>query len=146
MKSTPISMWLTQVGSGMQNLFFDWGLVIEERRYAKQASGELLTLYRVLRMQLPTWLDGDIYKALVMRRTGCNAAEAMNTLHHAYESYAHWPADRSLTLCDVVHYLAVNEFLAAHKSETGTRSNMGPIVASQIPHTLCTARRESQVM
>jgi hypothetical protein len=139
-------MWLTQIGSGMNGLFADWGLVIEERRYAKHASGEMLTLYKALRLEFPTWLDGDIYKALVMRRIGCNAVEAMNTLHHAYESYAHWPADRSLTLCDVIHYLAVNEFLAAHTGEKGTRTAMGQIVASQIPHTLCVARGESHVM
>src|SRR2546430_12945188 len=36
------------------------------------------------------------------------------SLDEAEESYATWPILRALTFCDVVHFIAVSEFLASH--------------------------------
>lgn len=140
MRFSPTTQQELQFGNDMKSLFSGWGLALQERRYAKQASIELLALYRALLLEFHTYLETDIYRALVMRRSGCSASEANITLQRAFESYALWPSQRSLTLCDVIHYIAVSEFLATHTSEVGIRSNMGQVVTSRIPHELCAAR------
>jgi hypothetical protein len=46
-----------------------------------------------------------------------------------------WPAERALTFGDVVHCLAVSEYLASN-SRVGTRINMGRVVSGRIPKDL----------
>ena len=73
----------------MKTLLGGWGIVFSERRHAKQASGELLALYRATCLEFPAWSQRDQYKMLVMLRTGCSAPDALTTLRHASESDAH---------------------------------------------------------
>ncbi len=68
------------------------------------------------------------------------AADAV--LDRAEESFAIWPVRRELTLCDVVHYLAVAEFLEAHEDERWMHSNIKLVVASSVPSDLCIFRKE----
>jgi hypothetical protein len=62
------------------------------------------------------------------------SAEAL--LERAEESFAAWPARRTLRFRDVVHLIAVSEFLASHGDSSWIQTNMGREVASQIPANL----------
>jgi len=130
--------WRSQ--GGLRGVIASWLLPWHERRHAARASGELLALYFAVKADHPDWAGRELYKQVVMARSGCDSAAANMILGCAAESFAEWPARRELTLCDVVHYLSVTEFLAAHEGEQGIHSNIARVVTSRIPHQLCIAR------
>ena len=108
---------------------------LRETRYASETSRELLELYWIVSASHPGLARREIYQQVVMARTGANVEDAETLLVRAEQSFATWPTERELTFCDVVHYLAVSEFLAAG-SRIGTRINMGRLVAGRIPQRL----------
>lgn len=110
--------------NGLSGLIAVWLLIWCERHHAGRVSKEL-------------------YKLVVMRRHGCDSTMAKAVLDRAQESYADWPVRRELTLCDIVHYLSVTEFLATHKSEHWMHSNLAHVVASRVPRELCIVRARS---
>ncbi len=57
-------------------------------------------------------------------------------LRRAEESFAAWPARGDLKSPDFVHYLAIEEFLAAHPEPAWTEVDMGRIVTARIPRNL----------
>ena len=67
-----------------------------------------------------------------MKRTGCDVTVANEILACARDSFAQWPVRRELTLCDVVHYLSMTEFLLAHEDESWIHTNLA--LSHQIPH------------
>ncbi len=106
-----------------------------ESRYASQTSRELLKLFWIVAASHPGVTRRQIYRKVVMARTGANAEDAEALLVRAEQSFTMWPSDRALTFSDVVHYLAVSEFLA-FDGRVGTRINMGRLVAGRIPQEL----------
>lgn len=141
MVSTPNVVREQPRSSGFRGVVGSWLLARSERRYARQASQELLELYRTVSAGRPDLAEKDIYRLVVQMRTGCDAATADDVLRCAQESFAQWPEERDLTLCDVVHYLSVTEFLAAHEGANWVHSNFAHVVAERIPPKLCIARR-----
>jgi hypothetical protein len=113
-----------------------------ERRHARRTSRELLALYRDISAEHQDLSDHEIYKLVVMARSKCDSNAADAVLDRAEESFAIWPVRRELTLCDVVHYLAVAEFLEAYKDERWMHSNIKLVVASSVPSELCIFRKE----
>ena len=111
-------------------------LAWSEKRYAARTSRELLRLYRAIATLRPDLAGRDLYRLVVMERARCDAPAADAILEDAEESFAAWPARRELTLGDVVHYLAVAEFLASHHGEHWIHADIGRVVASRIPHEL----------
>lgn len=127
---------------GLHGLISSWFLAWREGRHAARTSRELLALYRAVSADHPK-LDGrELYKLVVMARNGCDVTTANVVLECAEESFAAWPARRELTLCDVVHYLTVSEFLALHDGEHWTHSDIRHVIASRIPHDLCILRKK----
>jgi hypothetical protein len=63
-----------------------------------------------------------------------DSADAL--LDQAEESYASWPTPRTLTFCDVVHFIAVSEFLASHGETPWIQADMRREVQSLIPRNL----------
>lgn len=124
----------------LRGLIASWRLARSERRHAERASDELLALYRVVSADHPELSGRELYGRLVMARTGCDATEANRKLDCAEESFAAWPVSRELTLCDVVHYLSVAEFIAAHGGVMHADINL--VVKSNIPHQLCVEHRK----
>jgi hypothetical protein len=57
-------------------------------------------------------------------------------LRRAQHSFAAWPTQRDLRFADVVHYLAIEEFLAAHPEADWTQVHMGRIVTARVPRQL----------
>jgi hypothetical protein len=124
----------------LRGLFEEWMLAWQERHHTARVSKELLTLYRIVTADHPGLADRELFKLVVMKRTGCDSTVANTILERAEESFAQWPASCELTFCDVVHYLSVTEFLASHQREHWIHNNMASVVASYVPRDLCIAR------
>jgi YHS domain-containing protein len=136
---TPLRLPLTLSGllpgSGRFDLFaslFPW----RERRFARRVSRELLKLYRIVAASHPGLHGRDLYRKIVIARTRADPEAAEALIDQAEESFAAWPVPRALTFCDVVHFIAVSEFLRSHGNSPWIHVNVGREVASQIPHNL----------
>lgn len=125
---------------GLHGWFAQRLLAWRELRDAARASRELLATYRRIVARFPGLGDREHYRILIMSRTGCDASTADGILEDASESFAQWPVRRDITLCDVVHYLSVAEFLAAHSGEHWMHADIRHVVADCIPEDLCTER------
>jgi len=111
---------------------FPWG----ERRFAKRVSRELLELYRSVSAKHARLRGRDLYREVVMARKRASPASAEALLEQAEESYAMWPTPRALMFRDVVHFIAVSEFLASHGDTPWIQTNVRHEVESLIPHNL----------
>ena len=108
-----------------------------ERHQAAKTSRELLKLYRTVAATHPGLKGPDLYRRIVVARLGGSLADADALLAHAAESFASWPVERALTFQDVVHYLAVLDYLASNRDiAKWTRENLGRVVASFVPDRL----------
>jgi transposase-like protein len=114
-------------------LFSGW----QEKHHAARTSRELLKLHQKVAAAHPGLEKQQLYRLIVMARGGSTPAAADEVLARAAESFAVWPVPRPLTFRDLVHYLAVSEYLASHH-EAGdwTRENLGRVVASLVPDNL----------
>ena len=83
-----------------------------EAQYAAQVSRDMLKLYQIVSASHPRLPRRVIYKRVVMARTGSDLNKAEAVLSWAEQSFASWPTERALTFSDVVHYMAVSEYLA----------------------------------
>jgi hypothetical protein len=111
------------------------GLVLAraERRYAKQASTQLLTLYRRERRDHPEVSSRELYQSIVAQRLGPQAGRAAEIVRRAEESFTDWPVARELKFRDVVHYLIFEEYTRVGAVREGTKTNMGLVIARVIP-------------
>lgn len=116
-------------------------LAWRERRHTARASDEMLALYRIACANHPELSEIERYAWVVMKRTGCDETLANEILACTRDSFAEWPVKRVLTLCDVVHYLSMTEFLLAHEDESWIHTNLALVVKSRIPKALCVARQ-----
>jgi hypothetical protein len=110
--------------------------VLAERRYAKQASKELLELFYVVRNGQPELSGRALYEAVIARRLGANQKRAGEIVRRAEESFTDWPSDRDLRFRHVVHYQVFDEFTHSGPGRENTRTNMGTVVARIIPEEL----------
>jgi transposase-like protein len=106
-----------------------------ESRYVAHITRELLKLHWVVSACHPGLPRRNIYRKIVMAHTGCDDYEADLLLRRAEQSFATWPTERELTFADVVHYLAVSEYLT-DDDKIATRINMGRLIAGRIPADL----------
>ncbi len=108
-----------------------------EKHHAARTSRELLRLYRSVAAAHPNLPRHELYRKIVMARIGGTAAAADAVLAHAAESFASWPVERPLTFRDVVHYLAVSDYLASNADVAAwTHQSLGRVVASYVPDDL----------
>jgi hypothetical protein len=95
-----------------------------------------LKLYGIVAASHPRLRGRDLYRKIVIARTHSDEASAETLLDQAEESFAAWPTRRDLKFVDVVHFIAVSEFLASHGNSPWIYANMGREVESQIPGSL----------
>ena len=107
-----------------------------ERRYARQASTELLELFRAVQRERPELSGRALYQAVIARRLGADEHSAAQIVLRAEESFADWPVERELRFRHVVHYQVFDEFTHSGPGRENTRSNMGKVVARIIPEQL----------
>ena len=123
----------------MRGLARDLGLFAgpAERRYAKEASEQLLDLFRREQGEHPELKGRALYEAVTARRLGLNPPiSATEIVRRAEESFADWPVEREVRFRDVVHYLIFDEYMRAGKARAGTKTNMGAVVARIIPEEI----------
>ena len=112
-------------------------VALAERRYAKRASQQLLELYRHEERERPDLKGRPLYEAIIARRLGSNPPlSAVQIVRRAEESFVDWPSDRQLKFRDVAHYQIFDEYMRQGQVRTGTRSNIGVVVARIIPDEL----------
>jgi hypothetical protein len=104
-----------------------------ERRYAKQASTQLLELYKQERRDHPELNPRALYQSIVAHRLGPQAGRAAEIVRRADESFTDWPVNRELKFRDVVHYLIFDEYTHLGAVREGTKTNMGLVIARVIP-------------
>jgi transposase-like protein len=108
-----------------------------EKHYAARISRELLELHRTVAATHPRLTKRELYREIVIARLGGTLAAADAALDRATESFASWPVERPLTFRDVVHYLAVSDYLAANGDiAEWTQENLGRVVSSVVPDDL----------
>jgi hypothetical protein len=104
-----------------------------ERRYARDASVQLLELYRQERRAHPEMSKRALYQNIVADRLGPQAVRADELVRRAEESFTDWPVDRNLQFRHVVHYLVFYEYTLLDPARRGTMTNMGVVVAQVVP-------------
>src|ERR1700730_1571563 len=107
-----------------------------ERRYARQASRQLLELYRGEHREHPQLSGRSLYVAVVARRLGPEASSAAEVVRRAEESFTDWPVERELRFRHVVHYQIFVEYTRQGSARQGTRTNIGEVVARIIPEEI----------
>lgn len=107
-----------------------------ERRFAASCAREMLALQRQLAAQQPQVRGRALYRRIVAARLSCDDAAADEVLQRAEQSFAIWPVPRTLCYRDVVHYIAVSRFIAAHPGAHWVYADMKHIVDRVIPHDL----------
>jgi len=114
-------------------LFVGW----QEKHHAAKTSRELLKLREAIVAARPGLKKEDLYRQVVMARLRVTLAAADAVLDRATESFATWPTERPLTFRDIVHYLAVSEYLGSKGDIAAwTREDLGRVVASLVPEEL----------
>ncbi len=107
-----------------------------ERRYATQASKELLELFRAVQRDHPELSGRGLYRAVVAQRLAPDHQRAEEIVRRAEASFTDWPVDRELRFRHVVHYLIFDEYIRSGKARKGTKTNMGGAIASVIPEEI----------
>jgi hypothetical protein len=108
-----------------------------ERRYAKEASEQLLRLFWGERRERPELKARALYEAVIARRLGSNlTVSAADIVRRAEQSFATWPGEREVKFRDVVHYQIFEEYMRQGKTRVGTRTDFGEAVARIIPDEL----------
>ena len=107
-----------------------------ERHLAAVRCRELLKLHHTVIGARPDLAHVDLYRQIVVDRTGCDRAAADAILRHTQESFAAWPVSRELKFRDVVHYLIVSEILHSHNESRWVHADIRRVVYSSIPHEL----------
>jgi len=107
-----------------------------ERKYARQASTQLLDLYWQQRGAQPDLADRVLYEGVVAQRLGSDASRAGEIVRRAEESFTEWPVERELKFRHVVHYLIFDEYMRSGNVREGTKTNMGAVVARIIPEEI----------
>lgn len=117
-----------------------WQQARQERHLINTINLELLEMFLQITAAHPELSSREHLNKMVMRYKGCDEVAAYEVMRIAEESYAAWPLERELTLCDVIHYLAVREFQAKQGDEFYAGSNIGASVRAVVPHRYCPVR------
>ena len=111
-------------------------VALDEKRYARQASRQLLELYWLEHREHPELSGRALYTAVVARRLGAGGAGAAEVVRRAEESFTDWPVERELRFRHVVHYQIFNEYTHRGAARPSTRTNIGVAVARIIPEEI----------
>ncbi len=133
--TTPATLSQVLRGASPSGLFA--GLALwRERRFARRVGRELLKLYRSTVAANPGLRGRELYRRIVIARLHTDQGSAETLIDQAEDSFAAWPVRRAVNFCDVVHFIAVSEFLAAHGDSPWIHANVRQEIASQIPPDL----------
>jgi YHS domain-containing protein len=115
---------------------FTWLQARRERRFARECAREMLEFHRDLSTRYPELKGHSLYRRVVARRLEGNDLVAEAVLHHATQSFAIWPVERPLNFRDVVHYLAVSQYVALNPSARWVHADIRRVVDGLVPAQL----------
>jgi hypothetical protein len=130
----PLPELLGQLRQFISNLGV--GVAHAERRYAKQASTQLLELYESERRERSQLDTRSLYEAVIARRLGLKSSRAAEIVRRAEESFTTWPVECELRFRHVVQYQIFDEYIRLGADRAGTRTNIGAVVARIIPEEI----------
>ena len=111
-------------------------LAWRERRFASGVCRDMLRRHAETASRHPGLLGPALYHRIVADRHGGSDLLADTILERAGQSFAEWPISRPLSFRDVVHYVAVLEFVAANRSAHWIHADLKRLVNETIPHAL----------
>jgi hypothetical protein len=115
---------------------FSWLQARRERRFARECAHDMLKLHHDFSSRYPELKGHSLYRRVVARRLDGNDLVAEAVLHHATQSFAIWPVERELNFRDVVHYLAVSQYVALHPGARWVHADIKRVVEDLIPAQL----------
>lgn len=115
---------------------FTWMHAWRERRYARECARDMLTHHRAVSTQYPELKGASLYRRIVAARLGGDTLAAQAVLEHATQSFAIWPVERPLNFRDVVHYLAVSQYVATHPGTRWVHADIKRVVETLVPSTM----------
>ena len=114
-----------------------WWAAWQERRYVGRRCRELLALCRTLQQSHPEMTRIGLYRRIVEVAVGGSAETVDRVLQQAEDNFATWPVSRPLSLRDVVHHLAVQEYFRQHAGTQQMRADdLKRLVDATIPGDL----------
>jgi YHS domain-containing protein len=117
---------------GLFALLLAW----RERRFAAARCREMMKLHGAVSAAHPGLSGAGLYRRVLTSRRGADPATIDDVLRNAEQSFAIWPVARALKFRDVVHYLAVSEFVSSYDGTPWVHVNMKRVVESLVPHDL----------
>ena len=111
-------------------------LAWRERRFASRVCRDMLRLHAETASRHPGLVGLPLYHHIVAARHGGSKLLADAILERAGQSFAEWPTSRPLNFRDVVHYVAVLEFVAANRNAHWIHADLKRLVSEAIPHAL----------
>jgi len=115
---------------------FTWLLAWRERRFASECAHTLMKIHREQTVRYPELHGEMLYRRIVASHLGGDHAAVDAVLRFARQSFAIWPTERELNFRDVVHYLAVSQFMAEHGHARWVYADMKRIVHAIVPANL----------
>jgi YHS domain-containing protein len=110
-----------------------WWLSRREHRFAAECSRQMLVLHAEVHARHPNLAGTALYRRIVAARLPGNEPTANAVLQLAQQSFAIWPVERELNFRDLVHYLAVTQYLAEHPGSRWIRADVKRVVESLVP-------------
>ncbi len=111
-------------------------LAWRERRFARGVCRDMLRRHAETALRHPGLRGPALYHRIVADRHGGSHLLADAILERAGQSFAEWPTSRPLNFRDVVHYVAVLEFVAVNKRAHWIHADLKQVVRDAIPHAL----------
>lgn len=115
---------------------FSWLLAWRERRFASECAHTLMKIHQDLSTRYPELQGEVLYRRVVATHLGGDHSAVAAVLRFAHQSFAIWPTERALNFRDVVHYLAVSQFMAEHGQARWVYADMKRIVNAIVPANL----------
>jgi hypothetical protein len=108
-----------------------------ERRFARALAKEQLEFYGKARSENPGMPKLELYSQTLMLCPGYDSKRAHALVSDAEADVSWWPHDRDLTFRDVVHHLAVSQYLEGKPADrSGTHVVFREIIDKLIPADL----------
>ncbi len=111
-------------------------LAWRERRFVAGVCRDMLRLYADAVAHQPGSPGPALYHRILAARHGGSTVLADAILERAGESFAQWPSPRALTFRDVVHYVAILEYIAANRGARWIHADLKRLVNDSIPRAL----------
>lgn len=103
--------------------------------YARRIGREMLLSYLRVRQNEPGLHGLALYERVLAER-GLDLNAITEVIASAQESFCMWPVTRDLRFQDLVHYVAVTNYLRAHPEKLGIRADLtntiGRVVSKEL--------------